>query len=98
MLPAYIFKSVILGTKQSAGGPGGSLGQPGGEEAWLWGNDTDPGGAQVSPGHSMRQNCECIDYFILFYYLFSYFCRVNVAAAVNVLNTTSKYIAGYAPF
>ena len=36
--------------------------------------------------------------FILRYYLFLYFCRVNVAAAVNVLNTTSKYIAEYAPF
>ena len=38
---------------------------------------------------------------LIFYFVFLfifYFCRVNVAAAVNVLNTTSKYIVEYAPF
>ena len=31
-------------------------------------------------------------------FIFHFICRVNVAAAVNVLNTTSKYLDGIRPF
>ena len=31
-------------------------------------------------------------------FIFFFICRVNVAAAVNVLNTTSKYLDGIRPF
>ena len=90
------------GPQQFVGGSGGSSRQPGGSEAWVRGHHAHLGGSQVRKLGKVDVFYTIYDVlhnFVDFMFIYFHFiCRVNVAAAVNVLNTTSKYLDGIRPF